>query len=292
MAIFKLQTNLPKGTTAPEFINKDDFNSIPKKPGVYVYGIKILINKIEKFIPLYVGIRNDIQSRLMYHHKENGLSGNSKKELFDLSQISSILDVNGIYGDMQLYDSKKGLDPLRLGIQSLIWFNNSTFFDAKCNLPKSTSTYISNSGHQASIKVGGDLDIMGTPQSILLKNKVIDLKKLYSDKFFCAYCTLDSIVSEILKDKKHPLHHTADCYNKCKDYTIIGGKNGSGKTICEYFENTLKSRLSTIGIHTSAKSTSKILAPTDQFDLSIIQNDLVNLGNHNYGNPFNIPLII
>jgi hypothetical protein len=286
MANYSLMTNLAIGVS-PWLFDANYLKTLPKVPGVYVYGVKVIINGVDKFMPLYVGIRNDIKSRLTYHYKQNGIQGNGKKELFDIASIHSQNDVIRIYNDMRFYDSKSGLNPLRIGISSLVWFNNPVYFDSKLKLPAGTSKYRPNEGQQSSIKIGGDLDLIGTNNSINLKQQIQGVKKIYTDKFFYAFSTLDSIVAEILEDSNHPQFEVAFNYNKKKQYTI-NRKNGPGKDLCELIENTLKNRFSSIGINTSAKSTGKMLPVTDKFDLSCIQNDLINLT----GKPFINPLIL
>lgn len=286
MATYSLMTNLPLGLSTWLFDSKY-LKILPRTPGVYVYGIKVNINGIDLFMPLYVGIRNNINARLTYHYKQNGISGNGKKELFDIASIQSIVDIINIYKDIDAYDNLSGLNPLRIGISSLIWFNNPIFFDSKLKLAKGTSKYKPDEGHQSSIKNGGDLDLIGTNSSINLKRQIQEVKRFYTDKFYYGYITLDSIVAEILKDSTHPQFEDAVNYNKNRQYTI-NRQNGPGKNLCELFENTLKNRLSSIGINTSAKSTGKMLPIDDTFDLTCIQNDLINLT----GKPFINPLML
>jgi len=286
MANYSLTTNLPIGVS-PWLFDANYLKKLPKVPGVYVYGIKVNINGIDKFMPLYVGIRNDIKSRLTYHYEQNGILGNGRKELFDILSIHSTADAIRISNDIGVYNSLSGLNPLRIGISSLIWFGNPIFFDLKLKLPAGTSKFRSGEGHQSSVKIGGDLDLIGTNNSANLKSQIQGVKNLYTDKFYHAFITLDSIVAEILKDSQHPQFENAVNYNKNKQYTI-NRKNGPGKDLCELIENTLKNRLSNISINTSAKSTGKMLPIADTFDLSFIQNDLINLT----GKPFINPLIL
>ena len=297
MAIFKLYSNLPIGTPAPWKIGLNHFNSIPQEPGIYVVGVKIsVLGQGEKICLLNVGIMKDISIKIKGHWDVNNdftATGelNSFKEIFDLINTN----ISSIYLQIKNYNSsvrnKKTLNGFYKNIpthySSLIWFNNNTFFDYILNLPAGKSTYKPNSGHKGSVKPNADLDIINTPESIALKHQIENVKQLYTDRFFYTYITLDSIVAEILKDSNHPQFEEALYYNKSKQYSITG-KNGPGKNLCELVENTLKYRLSSIGIHTSAKSTSKMLPITDKFDLSFIQNDLVNLTEK----PFNNPLIL
>ena len=298
MAIFKLHSNLPIGTPAPWEINPAHFNSIPKEePGIYVVGVKIpVLGQGEKICLLNVGIMKDISVKIKGHWDVNNnftATGelNSFKEIFDL--ISK--DISSIYLEMEKYNlsvrKKKTLNSFYKNIAndypSLIWFNDNTFFDYILNLPAGKSTYKPGSGHKGSLRPTGDLDLINTPGSIALKHKIKNVKELYTVSFFYTYITLDSVVAEILNDKNHTLFNEAESYKKTRVYNIRRNY-GPGKTICACVENTLKSRLSTIGIHTSAKSTIKMLPATDKFDLSFIQNDLVNLT----GKPFINPLIL
>lgn len=300
MASFKLHSNLPIGTAAPWKIKPNHFNSIPKEePGIYVVGVKIpVLGQGEKICLLNVGIMKDISIKIKGHWDVNNnftATGelNSFKEIFDL--ISK--DISSIYLEIEKYNlsesvrKKKTLNIFYKNIandySSLIWFNDNTFFDFILNLPAGKSTYKPGSGHKASVKPNGDLDIINTPESIALKHQIENVKQLYTNSFFYTYITLDSVIAEILNDKNHILFSEAESYKKTRVYNI-GKKYAPGKTICAYIENTLKSRLSTIGIHTSAKSTKKLLPATDTFDLSYIQNDLINLT----GKPFINPLIL
>jgi hypothetical protein len=265
-----------------EVLNKASLNllfensfNLLNVPGVYIYGVKILIDKELKFIPLYVGIHKNLNTRLKEHYKKNSSNGNGLKELFDLSAIKSLKDVEKLYKDTQIYNSLNKLHQDRISLESLIWFNHPTFFDKKCNSVVK-SAYKSNSGQLNSIIVGGDLDKMNTAEALKLKSKILKTKDIFTESFYCAYLTLDSIVQEIRKDKKHPLFDLAEEYYINTDYTI-GRKNAAGKKLCELIENSLKKSLATLGIYTTAKSTKKIIPNSDSFDISSIHKDLINL---------------
>jgi hypothetical protein len=296
MANYSLTTNLPIGVS-PWLFDVNYLETLPEFPGIYAVGVKIpVLGQGEKICLLNVGIMKDISIKIKGHWDVNNnftATGelNSFKEIFDLKSK----DISIIYLEMEKYNlsvrKKKTLNSFYKNIAndypSLIWFNDNTFFDYILNLPTGKSTYKAGSGHKGSVNPNGDLDIINTPKSIALKHQIENVKQLYTDMFFYTYITLDSIVAEILKDSNHPQFEHAVNYNKNKQYSIIG-KNGPGKNLCEIVENTLKYRLSSIGINTSAKSTSKMLPITDKFDLSFIQNDLINLN----GKPFINPLIV
>ena len=288
MATIKFESNLLQlpNIPSPWVFNPSYFEGVPISPGVYIVGVKIPVNgQGEKFCPLYVGIMKDLSVKIKGHWDINNkftASGelNSFKEIFDIANFG----IKDIYTDMRVYNAtkrKKGsLLDFYLKIScfksSLIWFNDSSFFDVKLNLNSGTSKYNSGNGHIDSIKIGGDLDSIGTIQSKELKGKINKVKELYTHKYYYAYCTLDNIFEEIIRESNHPLYKTAVTYKKTKEYKI-GRKNGPGKIICENIEGELKKKLFNIGICTTAKGNQRT-APFN-FDLSPIQLELVNISN-------------
>ena len=96
MTSIKFITNLPLNTenNTPWLFDKKHLDDIPDKPGVYIAGVKIQVNgQGEKFCPLYVGIRKELNKRIKEHWVPNGYL-NGKKELFDLT-----IDINKVYID-------------------------------------------------------------------------------------------------------------------------------------------------------------------------------------------------
>ena len=82
--------------------NRADFSNVPNVPGVYIVGVKIEVKgQGEKFCPLYVGIRNNLQNR-MREHQGNCISGgylNTVKDLFDIKQ-----PIDHVYSDIEIFN--------------------------------------------------------------------------------------------------------------------------------------------------------------------------------------------
>jgi hypothetical protein len=259
--------------------NPLDFDLIPDKPGVYIYGIKLECEESEylkdKFLPLYVGIAKDLRIRLKNEHY-NGLkiNGNGKKEIFDLTDINcNIKNIKDLYNQMKIYDSVRGIHLKRFALARLIWFNNFSFFDYKLNLPNSTSTYVVDSGHQFSIKPKGDLDNIQIkdPKSnaLLLKNKIVDTKSIFTNQFYFFYVKLTDVKSTILSN--HEL------YDKNNGYLWRNNNaRGEGMNVCERVELTTKGALEKqYKIYTTAEAKGK--TSDMNIDFSKVKNELINL---------------
>lgn len=259
--------------------NPNDISQYPEGVGIYCYGFRKNINGKKVFIPLYVGISENLKNRLFQHYKEERSNGNSKWYVFDYSDLKSSKDVTGLYGDMMIADSKKGIDNCRYS-KKLIWFNHHTFFNYKLELQLTSSQYKSNSGVRSSIINNADLDQIQFNEPLSnaseLKRKIIESKAVFDEDFYFIYSNLDMDV-EIDKDEE--LFDLFKTYQSSKVYKI-GRKNGPGKKICEKIEHLTKNKLRNINIHTVAKSHGKLIS--GNIDLSNIQNCLINLENHNY----------
>jgi hypothetical protein len=283
----------PTGTKDP-FKDFEPWNPrhYPKGGGVYIYGLKLKIDNLLKFVPLYVGISENLDKRLWQHYNEEKAGGNSKWHLFSYAGITSSTDLQNLYHDMQILSSKKGLNHSRF-TNTLIWFNNASFFDFKLKLPAGTSNYISNTGVISSIIQSGDLDAIHFKNSICganrLKSKIIESKALFDNNYYFVYSSLSE---NLIVNEYHPLFSDFEDYKATKKY-MNGKKNGPGRKIAENIEMATKRKLETINIHTSAKAHGKLHEM--EIFLSEIQNELVNVGNHSYndsnGNYIN-PLII
>lgn len=261
--------------------NPGDFSHVPDEAGVYIYGLKICVGGVFKFVPLYVGDdKSNIQTRITEHYTGMYHLGSSKKELFKILQKMSQNEIKSLYDDMAYYDSfgkgnasdGKGnpLDVRRLSINSLIWFNNAKFFDIKLNLAENTSKYLTPSGHLASIyPKKGDLDVIARPRALVLKKRIENVKNLFTTNFHFVYTTynqinpISSITIPALEKGEDKKKHTAKL-------------NNQKKLMLSDAESATKSALKKIGIHTTADAKKK-LSQKMVIDLSQIQNDLVNL---------------
>jgi len=242
--------------------------------GVYIYGVKLIIeNQCEKFVPLYVG-QGDLIGRLSSHY--NGLMtlGNSLKELFRLNDIATIIDLLNLYQNQLIYDSYTGAGgvpthPYRVTVPSLIFYNNINFFNTKLGLvpPIIAGAGI---GQAAIIPL---LLATGNPAAIALANDILNTKAIYTTNFHFIYATLNDIENQV--DISYP--------------TLPLG-NRRGTLILERVEYSTKKALQRIGINTTADTKDGYLPMN--IDLNAIQGDLVNLGGHSYGEPYRVPLQI
>ena len=267
-----------------------DFSKIPDRPGIYIHGFKIFIGIEEKFVPIYVGNAKDLRGRIGQHYFEEKMwNGNSKKEVFSFRNPMTLKELNDVYTDMAIYNSYKGSDINRFSLNSLVWFNNSRFFDFRLGLPEGTSKYVSNSGHSSSINDDFEyINSLYPNQEVRdLRTKIIETQFLYNDRYCFVFATLDKDIT-VDEDDKY--------YNDFKEFKLNDNyflltKHGPGRRICEIGEHATKTTLDEIGIHTTAKSVVNDV-PVN-VDLRNVQDILVNTGNHNYGNTvFNKPLII
>ncbi len=289
----------------PWYFDEKYFDDIPPIPGVYIVGVKIpVIGQEEKFCPLYVGISNNLQSRLKEHHNNKIITKtggylNSRKDLFDIvnepiqNVYSDIEIFNQFKNNKNLYDpyNLSSFDAVKINHNSLIWYPDAHFFDNYLNVQK-LSEYplkdgrLDNVGHFESIRSGGDLDSIHKKDSACgadgLKIKILEVKNKIENNFYFIYATLDSISTELSKDENAELFQDAVDYRKNKIYSIPGNKEngvkrqkGPGMRICEKVESTTKEALKGIGIHTYGAVSVKngVL----NIDLSDIQNDLVNM---------------
>lgn len=263
-------------------VNKSDFAKIPDSPGIYIVGVKIVINGKETFCPLYVGIRDSLRSRIKAHYKNGGYL-NGKKELFDLSA-----SIHSIYNDIKQWNDNWG--NLKRGqknnttkltlyneLKNLVWFNNNMFFSNKLGVIIADVLFQDgNSNHDFTLNV--DL-----PQ---LQNKYPNNKKI------------SDLGNKILQTKKIINHNFYFVYHEFKNNNANYKQN---KGQLEIIESATKFLLeSQFGIftygHTSGNGTKvynnlKSTSPTPiglHFNLSNIQNELINLT----GKPFPNPLII
>lgn len=264
---------------------KTHYSFLENEPGVYVYGLQLLLNGNRKFVPLYTGIAKNLKQRLWQHYYEEKSSGNSKKEVFKLDERNSVSSIIDLYRDMRMYDSfyHSPKHPLRLSIPSLIWFNDPTFFNSR--LTPSISTYSANSGVMRSIEPGGDLDTMHTVSASLLRQEILNTKLLFDNHFYFIYARLSM-------DVEIPNQHPVFKDNYQTSPYLIKRANGPGKYICERIELATKNALSCkLGIHTTAKAVGTSFPMA--VDLRNIQNSLVNIGGHHFGYPsYTSPLII
>lgn len=332
MATIKFTTNLHgfqnggEWNFHPNFFEGKDQNGkqvtkpVPNEPGVYIVGVKIPVNdppqyddkgKLletphnEKFCPLYVGVQDNLSTKIRGHRNPNNkrtYTGevNSFKELWNINLEPKIF-YRGIeiWNDKWRYSrSNKVNDPNRINQLNvfikevkdsaencLIWFPNSAFFDFYLSI--NSSNYEENSGHNGSVGLNRDLDTIGTIDAQSLKDLINGVKSKIENNFWYAFISAEEIAQAILKSYDHPLREKANEYiNNGKEWTRKETnkkgknvrKNGPGKTLCESVENATNKALAHKGIYTYAKA-HKPKHPYS-IDFSFLKNDLVCMQNN------------
>lgn len=248
------------------------YKNLINVPGIYIYGLRLNIKgQGKKFVPMYVGIAEDLKKRLYDNHfKQENYSDKktSKKEIFDFSKNKhSIKEIVERYRDMLVYDQVTNCGgiqrPTISYLKHLIWFQDLTFYNIKlgfCNCPY--NTYKNDSNHLETLKQNGFLDKLHSLNPFLgveaIKLKCIETKKQFDTDFYFVYATWDN--------------------------------NEIGKIKVTDAELATKKALNQIGIHTTAKANGDIYPM--KIDLTQISNDLINLGGHpfDYSNLI-IPII-
>ena len=320
MATIKFTTNLHPFQNDgawqfhPNFFEGKDANGaqisfpVPNEPGVYIVGVKIPVSDpkqfdekgkeidkaIEKFCPLYVGIQDDLSTKISGHRNPNNTSTytgelNSFKELWNLNEEPKIF-----YKGIQIWNEKwrrsrktdddfKRLKQLKNFItevesnanKCLIWFPNKVFFNTY--LTTNRSNYEEKSGHMGSVGLNKDLDTINTKEAKTLKKLIEKVKLKIQNNFWYAFITAKDIDNSILQSNSHPLKEVAEEYLKDSNWNI-GRKNGPGKTICESVENATNRALAQKGIYTYAKAHT----PKHPYiiDFSNLKDDLVCMENN------------
>ena len=266
------------GSTDPfKDFNPADRTHYPTGEGVYIYGLRLEVDGEKKFVPLCVGEGN-LGDRLWKHYYTLKSTGNNGKELFNWGDVHTLKDVRDVYEDMENYIESNTIHNSTL--EKLIWYNNADFFNIRLGLPHSNrSMYGINefeglprtNGHQTSIGIGGDLETISTgighhPNDAYdLKKAIEKTKKIFDENFYFIYAT----------DKE------------LEDQGIYTLTNAGHRRLVE---NTVKQKLHKINIYTTAHADNTPLEL--DVDLSNIQDKLINVDGHLYGNPYINPLVL
>jgi len=236
-----------------------NLNHYPKGPGVYIYGIRVVIEGEMKFVPICIGETLNLRNRLFKDHfvgkylknlenltalKPTSIKEN--KELWDFSKKSmSILEITKLYCDLRMYTvvntgNKRTTREhmLKLNqLKALIYFQNENFFHA-------------NYGniHQVQHKnISASEACNLFPKS---NHQISTTLRNFVDKFYFVYS--DEIDSKI-----------ADLSNR-KDRLNIEVKLN-------------QSLIDQFGIYTTADRKRKGREFFVEFDFSLISNQMVNL---------------
>ncbi len=227
-----------KGNNNNWQFSEDSFSQVPQEPGVYIIGVKVksITDKKETFYPIYVGETKNLNIRIQEHYygkKSGTLNGN--KEIFDLNinKIDSLFDsVNSFIskrpkcqhkspksptikrpkGCYKCDEEKKLYDKLVKEGNTLIWFPNPDFFNAKVGYKwKSILRYHDNDYmHSYSLL----RDLTREIKSKLLLTEIVNSKQTLWNKYFFFYAPLEGAYLKLGE------YYTKDILDKNKLYTI------------------------------------------------------------------------
>lgn len=257
----------PRSPFDPESL-RNGFLRIPEKPGVYIWGYLVEINRKMRFCPVNVGQTDDLRRRLYSDHYLGNMPVRSKnrkeeKEIFEFQRTMSLKDVQETYSVMEQYDAtpsskrnpckNKGCTCFfcKRGIHK----NLLLFFRGFDNLNNMQSHKIRPTLVQGILDKKGDIKLYDL-YSLLASQKVehplcARIEKFYAlhkRRFFCVF-----------------LHDTDD-----KQFLA---DMGNRKTI----ENEVKKILSQeLGIFTTATA-AKVAKVSNEVDLTCVKHKLIGL---------------
>lgn len=242
------------------------------KNGIYIYGFKheLSENAPKKFVPLYVGQGNFFR-RLYQDHYFKKIKINSiftisgqqvdlgeNKELWNLSSLTNLASIITLYEQMKEYDEMRrdatqACLTLLSGLSELIYFQNKNFLNLRYQLGFSD--------------VKEDISITEANQYLTQISKGNNTKnhiKAVKDTLYFLSENFYYIYADIPDET---------------DLKLIKGSRIDAESFTKTALKDLK--IFTTG---SAKKNQKDKSCT--IDFSAIQNDLINVGEHSYGNPY------
>jgi hypothetical protein len=280
----KITFHHPQTGTANPLIDFEPWNPVhyPETKGIYINGLRLLINGTLKFVPIYVGIafKDSLRSRLYnYHYKKYKTCGKGvgkgNKDIWDFNSVTSLSDLYDIYAEMYYYDSinnyrhgvirtSQGYLRALLSLKYLLFYQNRNYFVMKAggayhNLDKAERELT----HCDAITEGFDID-----------NRIQDIKAVYAKDFYYVFCPIEDILPQLEERENKDLFAS---------YTNLSAQ-------LERIERAVKRALNVVGIHTTAKAEGEFLDM--DIDLKNIQNELVNLGGHPYNSAGNYSNLI
>jgi hypothetical protein len=263
----------PTGTVNP-LIDFEPWNEkhYPETKGIYINGIRLKINGIMKFVPVYVGIAFDdsLRNRLFNHHYKKYKTcgkgvGKGNKDIWNFSSVTDLSELLQVYVEMYHYDNinnynhkavRTSEEYLRalLTLNYLLFYQNRNYFVMKAggaftNLGRSEREL----NHCDAIGEGFDLD-----------GQIQRIKAVYDTDFYFVFCPIEDILPQLEEKGNKELF---------ANYISMSAQ-------LERIERATKRALNIIGIHTTAKAEGEFLDMN--IDLTNIQEDLVNLGGHPY----------
>jgi hypothetical protein len=264
--------------------------------GLYIYGIRAKVHGKLKFIPLVVGESMDLRKRLFEDHYngkyvkafENLIYGGNRpiserKEIWNFSKCRYDLpELRLIYGDMAVYNSHprgRKLPPFLTTIatlQQLLYFQNVDLYNYRFILTEPIRNIRSDQAIRLLMEKSGDPLFAAVKVLMQLNaaNLILTLKN-FNENFYFVYASHNNQL-----DKE----------NLPENQNLLISDTGRRAA-----EHQLKDKLKNIHIHTTADSKNIKNSCFLQFDISKIQNELVNVGGHPYNDStgnYKTPLIL
>lgn len=192
---------------------KEYFENIPPKKGVYVVGIKTFVSKTkdeekaEYFCPFYVGTYTNLRYRIKGHwdiENTETIKGslNSFKELFDVEVLQENASV--FYGDIKIWDNnwsgvhhrkRKKLKDLCQEIKekgnSLIWFLDPEFYDVYLGQTSNVNVNVKSNRHIATIENRTNLISLAQDSANKLIEKIKKTREAIKMQYYYCYYVLE-----------------------------------------------------------------------------------------------------
>lgn len=256
---------------------------VNNEAGLYIYGIRAKVDGKLKFIPLVVGESKDLRKRLFEDHYngkyvkafENLIYGRNRpiserKEIWNFSKSRYKLpELRLIYGDMAVYNHHprgRNLPPFLTAIATLsqlLYFQNIDLYNYRFILTEPIRNIRSDQAIRLLMEKSGDPLFAAVKVLMQLNaaNLILTLKN-FNENFYFVYAS----------------HN-----NQLENENLPANQNllisDTGRRAAEH---QLKDKLKNIHIHTTADSKNIKNSSFLQFDISKIQNELVNVGGHPY----------
>ena len=233
------------------------------KLGVYIWGVKLNIEGVIIFCPIYVGegwLRNCLQLR---HYNRNVNYGSHRKELFDLAILQAnhvdfytrvLQQYNALY--MNFYPNNGGAIQnamLIALINDLVYFQSQNHMNWFCHGVNHPQVALNHTHGEAFANYNA-LCVAGNGNACNLSNTMVAAKNTIACNFYFIYATLEDIRNENPNDFNHL----------------------TNDQLKQDVEHATKRALEKVNIYTVGKGVGEF--PRMNINLTAIQNDLINVG--------------
>lgn len=251
--------------------------------GVYIWGINIVCEDYEKFLPLYVG---QTKNNCIKHILENHL--NASKGDYSIYGTKALFKVPNCYNYEEMYECLNHYNNLLIGANAAtISGLMSNFFNPTINPFADWLIFFHN---RAFYENKLTTCVECNPNPILSGYHVIDeddqfsaLKKLIHNQPSCLPAM--ELASKIIESRNNIT--TNICFTYVEEYSEVDISLPVPLADLNYLEKKTKDALTSIGIHTMSKAGSPITTLIN-VDFANIQMELVNVSGEMYDVVLNI----